>query len=191
MDAVFFSFKRGFHATLRCSRPVLAGVGLTPARFDLLYALGRRDAPRTQAALRQMLGLARATISEMLGTLEGLGWVERRRDRDDRRTHRVVLTTSGRSLLERAYDAGIASGIVPRAVDWALSRGNLENDSFPVQDTLDSFCKLVRRSFGDTAIAELYPWHPDEYLGALEAVRPSNTLLAIDPDALASLAPLR
>ena len=184
MDAVFFSLKRGFHATLRCSRPLLARVGLTPARFDVLYALGRSDGPRTQSALRRMLGLARATISEMLAALEHLGWVQRRRDHDDRRTHRVALTDDGRAALEHAYAACVASGVVPLAVDSALSRGDAEVDPFASHDQLHFLCKLVRRFFGETAIAELYPWHPDEYLGGLLEVGRGFRLLPVDPDEL-------
>jgi hypothetical protein len=39
MDATFFSLKRAFHGTLRLTRVTLAKLGLTAARFDLLYAL--------------------------------------------------------------------------------------------------------------------------------------------------------
>jgi DNA-binding MarR family transcriptional regulator len=177
MDAVFFSFKRAFHATLRCSRPVLARAGLTPARFDVLYALAREQTACTQAELRRMLGVARATMSEMLATLEGLGWIRRVRDRGDGRTRAVSLTAEGRTLLERAYEAGIGSGLVPLAVDSALSCGDAEADTLLAREQLNDFCMIVRRYFGDGAMGELYPWHPDEYLSGLELVVPGSASL--------------
>ena len=39
MHVLHFGIKRAFHATLRVNRPLLARHGVTPARFDLLYAI--------------------------------------------------------------------------------------------------------------------------------------------------------
>ena len=38
MNAIFFGLKRAYHGTLRIYRRALANLGLTAARFDLLYA---------------------------------------------------------------------------------------------------------------------------------------------------------
>ena len=37
MHAVFFDLKRAYHSTLRLTRRLLKRLGLTAARFDLLY----------------------------------------------------------------------------------------------------------------------------------------------------------
>jgi hypothetical protein len=39
MHEAFFSLKRAHHSVLRIGRPLLLDMGLTPARFDLLFAL--------------------------------------------------------------------------------------------------------------------------------------------------------
>lgn len=179
MDAVIYGLKRAFHSTLRMVRPILKRVGLTPARFDALYALAKGGGETTQMALRQDLGVARATISELLDDLQRRGWIGRTRDRD-RRTHRVTLTSSGRAILERAYEQGVGSGTAPMAIDAALTEGDPTVDSFPAREHLDHLCNLVRSFFGDTAWTTLFPWHWDEYLSELESVDPgSDELLPV------------
>ena len=39
MHAIFFGLKRAHHGTLRITRRALIALGLTAARFDLLYAV--------------------------------------------------------------------------------------------------------------------------------------------------------
>jgi DNA-binding MarR family transcriptional regulator len=50
----------------------------------------------------------------MLNDLEAAGWVERRRDPDDRRRHTVELTAGGRKALTRAERAldGLEEGVL-------------------------------------------------------------------------------
>ena len=76
MHAVFFGLKRAHHSTLRISRTMLARIGLTAARFDLLYALNtsnkRNGRGIRQATLRRVLGVGRTTVSRMLASLEQL-----------------------------------------------------------------------------------------------------------------------
>jgi DNA-binding MarR family transcriptional regulator len=175
MDAVVYALKRAFHSSLRAGRAVLGEVGVTPARFDVLFALTDGRVVKTQRGLRQALGVCRATMSETLGELERRGWIARERDVDDRRTHRVSLTPAGRALFERAYDAAVGDGVVPRAVEAALAETCF--GSFEAQESLEYLCRAVRRFFGDTAVRELYPWHPDEYLGALHHVSPGSSEL--------------
>jgi DNA-binding MarR family transcriptional regulator len=170
MDAVGYALKRGFHATLRCGRPVLARYGLTPARLDVLMALTDYRIAKTQAALRRALGVARATMSEMLASLEQLGWIKRTRNDYDRRTRDVALTPEGRGVFERAYEGAICSGVFPLAFDAALSECSADLNPFSRVDELLGWCGLVREFFGDPSIGELYPWHPDEYGDALRSI---------------------
>ena len=182
MDAVFFSMKRGFHATLRFGRKVLGPLGLTPARFDVLYALTDERVTKTQAGLRRALGVARATISEMLDALEDLGWVRRSRCPHDWRTHDVCLTAAGRSVFERAYRHAIGEGTVPIAVDSALTPTD-EDTEFTFREEIEALSGFLRRYFGDYAMRELYPWHYDEYLSALLDVDATSTkLLELVPE---------
>lgn len=176
MDQVFFSLKRAHHATLGFMRPWLKRVGLTPARVDVLTALAVEN---TQLGVQRRLGLAKATISEMLTRLEELGLIWRMRWR---RTKVVGLTRKAHELLQRAYDIAINPGHLPVMVDSVLARHDPERDPLPERFAFEVLCGRIRRAFGDRANMDLYyGWHPDEWLGAV--------LDPDDPDDLARFAP--
>jgi len=174
MDAAFFAVKRAHHAVLRFSRRVLGELGLTPARFDLLFTIADGRVARTQSALRKALGVARATISEMLSTLERVGLVARGRSLVDGRTRTVKLTTKGRELVQRASDAYLRSGHVTFVVDAVLADSNPERNGFVAREAFDGWCSRFRSAFGDFAIRDLFLWHPDEYLDGLIDVDPDD-----------------
>ncbi len=106
MDRIFFGLKRAFHSSLRIARRDFKELGLTPARMDVLYALdseGGRDRRLWQSQLRRILGYtARSTLTQMLRTLEALGWTRRRRSERDARQREVELTQAGRAQLAQA-----------------------------------------------------------------------------------------
>ena len=177
MDQVFFSFKRTHHAGLRFLRATLEEFGLTPARFDMLSAI-RRDF--MQSGVQRILGLARATVSEMLARLEELGLVRRKRYR---RTKAIWLTAKGRELFRQAQMACVNSGYVPISVDGALTQRDADVDPLIKRFDVEAICGAMRRAFGDRAKSDLYLWHPDEYLDAL--------IFEGDPDALERFSPSR
>jgi DNA-binding MarR family transcriptional regulator len=163
MNAIFFGCKRAFHGCLRITRPWLAALGLTAARFDMLTAIGRFPLGPFQRDLRRMLGVTAPTISRMLRSLEELGLVRRRRSDADRRLLHVTLTQSGLDRLRRATAAFIGSGAAQLAVDCALTAGRIHDESLCLieMDAAESFLRRIREAFRD--IAELhYPWHPDD-----------------------------
>src|SRR5215469_1809792 len=62
MNQIFFASKRAFHGVLRVMRKPLRSLGLTAARFDMLFALmggGPEQARfgKTQSELRRSLGV--------------------------------------------------------------------------------------------------------------------------------------
>jgi DNA-binding MarR family transcriptional regulator len=190
MNAVFFGLKRAFHGTLRLTRTALARLGLTAARFDMLYALphrlpsGRRSRNgMRQSALRRQLGVSRPTVSRMLRSLEELGLVARERDSHDRRQIFVALTDAGRALIREAIQAFIRSGYIQLALDTALCsepgapERSLWHDGAACQiakGTLDGLLTNVRREFGD--IARL------AYLWAPRRLRTGPRRLRVPPD---------
>ena len=171
MNAIFFDLKRAFHGTLRITRASLARLGLTAARFDLLYALPhgfqQYEQGIRQSALRRELGVSRPTVSRMLASLEQLGLVRRRRSLDDRRQSIVALTRRGCTLIRKAKRIFIGSGWAQLALDTAFDVGHpggLWCDDFHCfreMDTLEGLLWRIRHTFGDFARLH-YPWHPDD-----------------------------
>jgi DNA-binding MarR family transcriptional regulator len=175
MNAIFFGLKRAFHGTLRVTRWMLTRLGLTAARFDMLYALpheGRRVGDGMwQSKLRRQLGVSRPTVSRMLASLEELGLVLRKRDSNDRRQVFVALTDAGRALIRNAERVFIHSGYIQLAVDTALgveaggpamfSRWYDEYGCLMETETLEDLLDKVRCEFGDFAQL-VYGWHLDD-----------------------------
>jgi DNA-binding MarR family transcriptional regulator len=169
MHSILFGLKRAWHGSLRVTRPVLAALGLTAARFDLLYVL-EQGFSRTQSQLRLTLGVNRTTISRMLGSLESLGLVRREPSSGDRRTHEVLLTDQGTKRIRSAIEQLIGSGLAQLTVDSAIAGGpnarpgSLAHDDWACLvacDVLDSFLSGMREAYGDVATL-YYPWHPDD-----------------------------
>ena len=161
MDAILFGFKRAHHVSLRFGRELLTPFGLTPARFDALFALHelREEDGRStrQCDLRRELGVARSTISRMLRSLERLGLVERGHRRY---TRGVSLTRLGASLMRcavaRIHRARVAYRKVQRAIRITRS-----TNSFVARGVLDATLNTFRRELGDSATL-YYPWDPDD-----------------------------
>jgi DNA-binding MarR family transcriptional regulator len=121
MNVLFFGLKRAFHGTLRVFRGPLARLGLTAARFDLLYILLKEGGVLLQRELQRALGVAAPTVSRMLASLEELGLVTRMVAEEDGRQREVVLTKAGRRSVIRTARLLIHSGAVQLTIDSALS----------------------------------------------------------------------
>jgi DNA-binding MarR family transcriptional regulator len=165
MNAIFFGCKRAFHGCMHVARQVLRGLGLTPARFDMLTAIGVGSSYScTQRALRAALGVSAPTVSRMLRSLEDLGLVMRRKeDYRDRRQVRVRLTELGLKCMRKAQRLVVGTGAIQLAVDCALTenRPHDENACFAQMDLTETMLFRIRRAFGDFATLA-YPWHPDD-----------------------------
>jgi DNA-binding MarR family transcriptional regulator len=143
---------------------MLANMGLTAARFDLLYAVRGRRRGMPQSVLQRVLGVSRATVSRMLASLEALGLVKRTVDPADRRRKRVELTDLGRQRIDFAHKQLTRSGWAQLAIDSALgAEGQAERwwsgPVFKTMSHLDGMLSALRRAFYDTGSLE-YPWEP-------------------------------
>ncbi len=78
------------------------GLGLTRAQAVVLAHLARQEG-RNQAALAQLLDIEPITLVRLLDRLEEAGFIERKRDPNDRRAHAVMLTAKARPMVERIY----------------------------------------------------------------------------------------
>jgi DNA-binding MarR family transcriptional regulator len=96
-----YSLKRAqlkiFEDFLRCVAPLQ----LTPAQFSVLLLLDKNPG-RNQTEIASTLGILRPNFVAMLDGLESRDLCARIRSANDRRSHILVLTDRGRSVLTRA-----------------------------------------------------------------------------------------
>jgi DNA-binding MarR family transcriptional regulator len=113
--------KRAFQSWLRFARPLTADFDLTPARYDMLFAVDSTPGGQLlQSALRGILGVTAPTISKMLAALEELGLVRREVYWRDRRERVVSLTDEGRRSLHVTEYELVTSNLIELAIDSAL-----------------------------------------------------------------------
>jgi Transcriptional regulators len=77
---------------------VLEAHGLTTIQYTALTTLARHDG-MTAAALARYSFVAPQTVAQLVGVLEGRGWIERAPDPSSRRRQLLSLTDAGRRLL--------------------------------------------------------------------------------------------
>ena len=166
MHALFFSFKRAHHSALANLRDVIRvfrgrRLGLTPARFDMLYAINRELV--CQRRLCEILGVTAPTVSRMAKSLEDRGLIMRERSASDRRRLDIRLTEAGAALFAKAASVAFDTGIIERLV-----RSTVVTDlhgGLSAAKELADFRALLRRArhrLNDGATV-LYPWaFPDE-----------------------------
>jgi DNA-binding MarR family transcriptional regulator len=165
MNAIFFASKRAYHGVLRVTRRPLQVLGLTAARFDMMYALMPWDSSGPshlfQSELRALLGVSAPTVSRMLASLEKLGWISRRPDCVDRRQREVSLTEAGLACIRAAYRAIVRASM--RLLYMAMTFGERwsANAAFVPMCELEAYLTCLRREYGDSATLA-YPWHPDD-----------------------------
>jgi DNA-binding MarR family transcriptional regulator len=166
MHAAFFGLKRAYWGSLRVTRKRLAALGLTAARFDLLYVLYEPRTPLGQRFIHRKLGVTRPVVSRMLKSLRELGLVWRQRRAGDRREWNVSLTSRGRFAIRRAIDVFIRSGRVERLVERGLcpdmpAGRHRQEAAFLAMCDLEVVLDNLRRGLrgGGTLV---YPWHPDD-----------------------------
>ena len=116
---------------------LVAKLGLTSARWQVLGAIAYSPAPETVARLARNMGLHRQGVQRIVNELEKEGFVEFRSNPHHRRASLVVLTARGREVYEQAMrlqmpwintlTEGIAAGDIALATQILRSlRARLE-----------------------------------------------------------------
>jgi DNA-binding MarR family transcriptional regulator len=164
MNHFLYATKRAYYGTLRVVRAPATSVGITAARFDLIYAIfGSYGGQIHQAGLARKVGVSVPVVARMLRSLEQLGYVLRERSRLDRRKILVALTKAGRRCFLRARLVLMCSGLVDLAIDSALGGKQWFEEAYTLvqKEMLDDVLTRLREAFG--AGGELYyPWHPED-----------------------------
>ncbi|BBX38336.1 MarR family transcriptional regulator [Mycolicibacterium mageritense DSM 44476 = CIP 104973] len=78
----------------------MASVDLTPPHAGILRAIGTQPG-LSQQSLSSQLGLLPSRVVSYVDDLENRGYVERRRNPDDRRLHALFLSAAGKKMLRR------------------------------------------------------------------------------------------
>jgi len=84
---------------------LIASIDLTPPHAGILRVIAAEPG-RSQQALSGQLGLLPSRVVAYVDELEDLGYVERRRNPDDRRLHALYLTPSGKKALSKIGELG-------------------------------------------------------------------------------------
>jgi DNA-binding MarR family transcriptional regulator len=166
MNTTFFGLKRAYHGTLRLTRRALARLGLTAARFDLLYIVLKHGRFMVQRDLREALGVAGPTVSRMLASLEERGLLQRRPLEEDLRHRTITLTKAGRACIQGALRHFVQSGYAKLALDSALCPDDWCDPQAcsRASKVLDAALQRVRDAYGDVAISD-YPYSEGEFSG--------------------------
>src|SRR5450631_3543725 len=82
-------------------------LGITRAQWAVLSRIERHEGLK-QAELAMLLDLAPISLTRLIDKLCNQGLVERRRDAQDRRAHRLFLTPTAAPVLERLAALGRA-----------------------------------------------------------------------------------
>lgn len=99
-DGVAFLLAQlGHHAATLFAEQV-ATLELTPPHAGILRAIAAEPG-RSQQALSAQLGMLPSRVVVYVDELEKRGYVERRRNPDDRRLHAVYLTAAGKRLMRK------------------------------------------------------------------------------------------
>lgn len=117
MGRLVFEVLRTAAALEAAGAALVAPLGLTPARWQVLATLCWLDRAETVAGLARRLSLTRQSVQRVVNDLVAEALVEMRDDPADRRARRAVPTAAGRALAERAealrrpWTAGLAEGL--------------------------------------------------------------------------------
>jgi len=93
--------QRAARALARRFDEVMRPLGLTSGQFSLLTSLNRPEAPSI-GSVANLLAMDRTTLTANLKPLERRGLIKVTVDPNDRRSRRLMLTPSGKELLQKA-----------------------------------------------------------------------------------------
>jgi DNA-binding MarR family transcriptional regulator len=93
------------HRSASVFTDLIASIDLTPPHAGILRAIAAEPG-RSQQALSGQLGLLPSRVVAYVDELEDRGYVERRRNPDDRRLHALHLTASGKKIITKIGELG-------------------------------------------------------------------------------------
>jgi DNA-binding MarR family transcriptional regulator len=131
-----------YNLVSKCEEAAFAETGLTPQQHGVLLAIKYIKGPATPTTLAHWLDRKTNSISMIVNRMERAGLVKGARDRQDRRSLRLVTTRKGKGKLEQATKSG-----------WELIERLLSGFS---DEELQTFIRLMEKLRGK-AFEELTP----------------------------------
>jgi DNA-binding MarR family transcriptional regulator len=104
-DSVAFLLSQLGHRSASVFTDLIASIDLTPPHAGILRAIAAEPG-RSQQALSGQLSLLPSRVVAYVDELEDRGYVERRRNPDDRRLHALHLTASGKKVITKIGELG-------------------------------------------------------------------------------------
>jgi DNA-binding MarR family transcriptional regulator len=95
---------------------------LTSGQFSLLVSLNRPEPP-TIGSVATLLAMDRTTLTANLKPLERRGLLKIAVDKEDKRSRRLIITTAGRMLLQKAYPVWKATHV---EAEFLVANGSAE-----------------------------------------------------------------
>ncbi|QKS00330.1 winged helix-turn-helix transcriptional regulator [Sphingomonas sp. CL5.1] len=101
-------------------------LGITRAQWRAIYAISGNEGS-SQRRISELIKVGDVTAGRLIDRLVDNGWVERRADIADRRTHRLYLTPLAGPVLEKLAELGAdedriaLDGVDPAALETALA----------------------------------------------------------------------
>ncbi|MCV7444084.1 winged helix-turn-helix transcriptional regulator [Mycobacterium paraense] len=99
-DGVAFLLAQLGHHAAALFADQVATIELTPPHAGILRAIAAEPG-RSQQALSAQLGMLPSRVVVYIDELEDRGYIERRRNPDDRRLHALYLTAAGKRLMRK------------------------------------------------------------------------------------------
>jgi len=99
-DNVAFLLSQLGHRSAAVFTELIASIDLTPPHSGILRAIAAEPG-RSQQALSGQLALLPSRVVAYVDELEDRGYVERRRNPDDRRLHALYLTAAGKKVMSK------------------------------------------------------------------------------------------
>jgi len=93
------------HRSASVFADLVASIDLTPPHAGILRAIAAEPG-RSQQALSGQLGLLPSRVVAYVDELEDRGYVERRRNPNDRRLHALYLTAAGKKVMGKIGELG-------------------------------------------------------------------------------------
>jgi DNA-binding MarR family transcriptional regulator len=104
-DNVAFLLSQLGHRSAAVFAELIASVDLTPPHAGILRLIAAQPG-QSQQALSGQLGLLPSRVVAYVDELEDRGYLERRRNPDDRRLHALHLTAAGKKMMSKIGELG-------------------------------------------------------------------------------------